>query len=90
MKAKKHTRRNSKFDDQIRFNWGYHDANTEASHGKRRQLLRAGPQNLMTVSLEYDPAYFFGYAAGLAAADMSAHHGDSESAWNYHRSQSYA
>lgn len=75
------TKRTSKFEDRVRFNWGYHDAAGEAKRGHRRELVATGPHDLTHVSQEFDAAYFDGYAAGLADFDMDLYHGDSERAW---------
>lgn len=72
----------SKFEDRVRFNWGYHDAASEATSGRRRMITETGEHNTTQVSKKYDAAYFGGYVAGLADSDMGLYRGDSENAWN--------
>ena len=71
----------SKFEDVVRFNWGYHDAAHDVRRGKERKLVLTGEQSLEVVSLAFDVFYYGGYEAGLQDAKHGFYNGDSEEAW---------
>jgi hypothetical protein len=57
---------------RIRFNWGYHDAWSQAIRGRARALVYTGPQNEQQVSPEHNYWYAAGYAHGLRDALAAA------------------
>lgn len=73
--------KSSRFPDRIRFNWGFHDAQSDMEHtGKNRAM-----PGIQRFPLPDDSAYCAGYHAGVA--DYSARNGRSESsedAWQAH------
>jgi hypothetical protein len=76
------TAQNSGFDDRVRFNWGYHDAASDAKRGQARKTVLNGGQDVRTVSREFDEAYYDGYLAGLRHWNDWEYNGDSTAAWN--------
>lgn len=70
-----------KFDDRVRFNWGYHDGARDGQKQRPRTLIEAGPHSIGQVSRGYDAAYYEGYRRGLRDAASGNYAGDSTSAW---------
>jgi hypothetical protein len=71
----------AKFEDRVRFNWGYHDAVGDKAAGRARHLVESGPQDPKTVSRDFDMSYYSGYQAGL---EETEYNGCSEAAWKRH------
>lgn len=65
------TKKDEKFSDRVRFNWGYHDAYSDKLRGHPRTTVWTGKQNIKTVSREFDPAYYHGYVMGLKETDYN-------------------
>ena len=84
-RGRKQKRFESRFEPRIRFNWGYHDAANEHRLGCLRMLVLRGPQSMLTVSREYDEAYFTGYAYGRRDVLTGTHKPTSEPAWLEYR-----
>lgn len=70
-----------KFSDRVRFNWGYHDAASDAGRGQARETAMGGPQNPRRVSREYDAAYYDGYVCGISDTANGIDTASSTSAW---------
>lgn len=66
---------------RVRFNWGYHDAASEARRGKPRTVVASGPQSETAVSPDFNFWYASGYAAGLADVAAGTYVDNSEGAW---------
>ena len=69
------------FENRVRFNWGYHDAATDARLKMVRDVVEFGPQTPRIVSEEHDLAYARGYRAGLKDAFAGKYAGNSDAAW---------
>lgn len=64
-----------RFCPRVRFNWGFHDARSEASRGRARTIDLTRPSCEANIGPNHDAFFARGYAAGLA--DFAAH-GDRE------------
>jgi hypothetical protein len=74
---------NLKHEPRVMFNWGYHEAATDAERGRPRTLVASGPQTLEVVSAQHDAEYHAGYGYGLRylAEGIYAPAKDSSAAW---------
>lgn len=66
---------------RVRFNWGFHDAASDARHGSPRELRQVGAQNETAVSAEFNFWYAHGYEAGLRAVESGTSTDLSDAAW---------
>lgn len=68
------------FEEQVRFNWGFHDAARDWQDGRPRALY-AAKQSLSAVSPHFDRAYHNGYEAGLDYSKAGLPTESSAQAW---------
>lgn len=80
----------SKFENRVRFNWGYHDAAFAVKHGldNAAKNFGFGPafgtmESVRDVlAKHHDPIYAQGWQQGLMDAQDGTYANDSEAAWN--------
>lgn len=84
-------RKDPKFENRVRFNWGYHDAahgvrmgwaNPEKNFGFANTGIMAGLETPESVlSRHYDKAYARGWYAGYTDMLAGTYENDSDRAW---------
>jgi hypothetical protein len=80
------------FEDQVRFNWGYHDAEWDHEHCSPRLLSYFGPQSVKMVSQEFDHAYYYGYLVRTREREnigVYPYTGNSQRAWDSREEYGY-
>ncbi len=74
------TSKEPKFDNRVRFNWGFHDAMFDAAHGMpdRRNVVYSSPLSLKKQEHIYALGYEAGYAEYKSTGKVNP---SSENAW---------